>query len=39
MNVAADLILALLIAVGSVKGDWELALVFAVFPPSGSSTH
>ena len=35
VNVAADLILALLIAVGSVKGDWELALVFAVVPAIG----
>ncbi|MDE2838734.1 MAG: hypothetical protein OXL97_14700 [Chloroflexota bacterium] len=35
LNVAADLVLAVLIARGSVKGDWELAVVFAVVPAIG----
>ncbi len=34
-NVAADVVLALLIAGGTVKGDWELPLVFAVIPAIG----
>ena len=35
VNVAADVVLALLIAGGAVKGDWELPLVFAVIPVLG----
>ena len=35
VNVAADVALALLIAGGRVKGDWELPLVFAVIPAIG----
>ena len=35
VNVAADVALALLIAGGRVKGDWELPLVFAVIPVIG----
>ncbi len=35
VNVAADAALALLIAGGAVKGDWELPLVFAVIPAIG----
>ncbi|MYA50539.1 MAG: hypothetical protein F4185_07065 [Chloroflexi bacterium] len=35
VNVAADVALALLIAGGAVKGDWELPLVFAVIPAIG----
>ena len=35
VNVAADVVLALLIAGGTVKGDWELPLVFAVIPAIG----
>ena len=35
VNVVADLVLTLLIAQGSVKGDWGLALVFAVVPAIG----
>ncbi len=34
-NVAADGVLALLIAGGTVKGDWELPLVFAPIPAIG----
>ena len=34
-NVIADLGLAQLIAAGSVRGDWELALVFSVVPAIG----
>ena len=34
-NVIADLGLAQLMAVGSVRGDWELALVFSVVPAIG----
>ena len=34
-NVIADLGLAQLIAEGSVRGDWELALVFSVVPAIG----
>ena len=34
-NVIADLALAQRIAAGAVKGDWELALVFAVVPVIG----
>ena len=34
-NVIADLTLAQRIAAGAVKGDWELALVFAVVPIIG----
>lgn len=35
VNVAADVVLAFLIAGGTVKGDWELPLVFAVIPAIG----
>ena len=35
VNVATDLFLAVLIAQGTVKGDWELALAFAVVPAMG----
>lgn len=35
VNVAADVALALLIAGGAVKGDWELPLVFATIPAIG----
>ena len=35
VNVAADVVLALLIAGGTVQGDWELPLVFAVIPAIG----
>ena len=35
VNVAADVALALLIAGGRVKGDWEFPLVFAVIPAIG----
>ena len=35
VNVVADVALALLIAGGTVKGDWELPLVFAVIPAIG----
>ena len=35
VNVIADIVLAFLIAGGSVKGDWELALAFAVIPAIG----
>ena len=35
VNVVADLVLGALIAQGSVKGDWELALFFAVVPALG----
>ena len=35
-NVAADVVLALLIAGGTVKGDWELPLVFAAIPALGT---
>ena len=34
-NVIADLGLAQLMAAGSVRGDWELALVFSVVPAIG----
>ena len=34
-NVIADLGLAQLIAAGSVRGDWELALAFSVVPVIG----
>ncbi len=34
-NVVADLALAQRIAAGAVKGDWELAVVFAVVPVVG----
>ncbi len=34
-NVIADLALAQRIAAGAVKGDWELAVVFAVVPVVG----
>ena len=34
-NVIADLGLAQLIAAGSVRGDWELAVAFAVVPAIG----
>ncbi len=34
-NVIADLGVALLIAGGSVRGDWELALAFSVVPAIG----
>ena len=34
-NVIADLALAQRIATGAVKGDWELAVVFAVVPVVG----
>lgn len=34
-NVAADLALAQKIAAGAVKGDWELAVIFAVVPVVG----
>ena len=34
-NVIADLGLAQLIAAGSVRGDWELALAFSVVPAIG----
>ena len=34
-NVIADLGLAQLMAAGSVRGDWELALVFSVVPSIG----
>ena len=35
VNVVADLSLARMIAAGAVRGDWELALVFAVVPTIG----
>lgn len=35
VNVTADVALALLIAGGAVKGDWEFPLVFAVIPAIG----
>ena len=35
VNVVADLSLARMIATGAVRGDWELALVFAVVPAIG----
>ena len=35
VNVLADLALAQLIASGSVKGDWQLAVMFAVVPAIG----
>ena len=34
-NVAADLVLAQRIAAGTVRGDWELAVAFAVVPAIG----
>ncbi len=34
-NVVADLALAQKIAAGAVKGDWELAVIFAVVPVVG----
>lgn len=34
-GIAADLVLALLIGQGAVKGDWSLPLVFAVVPTIG----
>ena len=34
-TVAADVVFAVLIAQGSVKGDWELPLVFAAIPAVG----
>ena len=34
-GIAADLVLALLIGQGAIKGDWSLALVFAVVPTIG----
>ena len=35
VNVAADVVIALLIAGGTVKGDWELPLMFAAIPALG----
>ena len=35
VNVVADLSLARMIAAGTVRGDWELAAVFAVVPAIG----
>lgn len=34
-NVIADLVVALMISRGSVRGDWELALAFSVVPAVG----
>ena len=34
-NIVADLVLAQLIAVGTVKGDWWLPLIFSVIPAVG----
>ncbi|MCY4586805.1 MAG: hypothetical protein OXB98_12275 [Bryobacterales bacterium] len=34
-NVIADLVVALMISRGSVRGDWELALAFSVVPAIG----
>lgn len=35
VNVIADLVVAMLIAQGHMKGGWELALLFAVIPATG----
>ncbi len=35
VNVAADLYVASLIYQGSIKGDWELPLIFSVIPAIG----
>lgn len=35
LNVAADVLLAVLIAQGSVKGDWELPLALGAIPAIG----
>ena len=35
VNVTADMVIALLIAGGTLKGDWPLPLVFAVVPAIG----
>ena len=35
VNVAADLYVASLISRGSIKGDWELPLIFSVIPAIG----
>ena len=35
VNIAADLYVASLISQGSIKGDWELLLVFSVIPAIG----
>ena len=35
VNVAADLYVASLISQGSIKGDWELPLIFSVIPAIG----
>lgn len=35
VNVVADVTLARMIATGAVRGDWELAAVFAVVPAIG----
>ena len=32
LNVVADVVLALAIGTGAIKGDWQLPLVFAVVP-------
>ncbi len=35
VNVTGDLLVARLIATGAIRGDWELALAFAVVPTLG----
>ena len=35
VNIAADLYVASLIYQGSIKGDWELLLIFSVIPAIG----
>ena len=35
VNVTGDLLVARLIATGAIRGDWELALAFAVVPALG----
>ena len=35
VNIAADLYVASLIFQGSIKGDWELLLIFSVIPAIG----
>ena len=36
-NVAVDILLAVLIADGTVRGDWYLPLLFAVVPAAGAA--
>lgn len=37
VNVAVDIIWAVLIAAGAIPGDWYLPLLFAVVPAAGSA--